>query len=82
MPRDRYLELFAHVVGRFQDVTVLVRKNALKLFDQLVQIFGIIFNVDRNRNETFLHLDQVKAELADATQTCEKGEVDLAQVEQ
>lgn len=57
VPRDRYLELFANVVGRFQDVTVLTRKNALKLFDQLVQIFAIIFNVDRTNNETFLNLE-------------------------
>lgn len=66
VPRDRYLELFSCVVGRFQDVTVLVRKHALKLFDQLVQIFGIIFNVDRSKNETFLQLDQVSAELLNA----------------
>lgn len=47
VPRELYLELFTNVVGRFKDSTILVRKNAVKLFDQLVQIFAIIFNVDR-----------------------------------
>lgn len=81
VPRDRYLELFSFVVGRFQDVTVLVRKNALKLFDQLVQIFGIIFNVDQKNNDTFLSLEQVETELAEAEKVYEQSRNDLVQVE-
>lgn len=44
--RDHYLDIFKEVVGRFSDVAVLVRKNAMKLFDHLVQMFGVIFGVD------------------------------------
>ena len=46
IPAHMYMELFRRVVGRFKDQTVLVRKGALKLFQQLIIIFGMIFNVD------------------------------------
>ncbi len=32
VPRNLYLDLFKNVIGRFKDQTVMVRKNALLLF--------------------------------------------------
>jgi hypothetical protein len=32
VPRHMYLNLFTNVIGRFKDLTVFVRKGALKLF--------------------------------------------------
>jgi hypothetical protein len=32
VPRHMYLDLFANIIGRFKDLTVFVRKGALKLF--------------------------------------------------
>ena len=78
VPRDIYLELFQATVGRFQDVTVLVRKNALKLFDQLIQIFAIIFNVERKQNEKFLEADQIRKELEDSEADLETTKNSLA----
>ena len=82
VPRELYLELFNNVVGRFQDATILVRKNAVKLFDQLVQIFGIIFNVDQKAGEKFLNISQIQDELDDAKKGLVESNENLAKVQQ
>lgn len=54
VPRHMYLGLFSAVIGRFKDQTMLVRKGALKLFQQMFIIFGLIFNVNHKDGERFL----------------------------
>ena len=54
IPKDIYLDLFAKVIGRFKDQTIMVRKNALMLCQQLVHIFAIMFNVNTEQGERFL----------------------------
>ena len=46
MPRPLYFELFTNVIARMRDSAIFVRKGALRLFMQLVRIYGLIFNVD------------------------------------
>ena len=59
IPRHMYLELFSNVIGRFKDQTVLVRKGSLKLFHQMIIIFGLIFNVNIKDGERFLQRNQI-----------------------
>jgi hypothetical protein len=54
VPRHMYLNLFTNVIGRFKDLTVFVRKGALKLFYIIFIIFGLIFNVNHIDGERFL----------------------------
>jgi len=54
--RDLYMVLFKHVIGRFRDQTMLVRRYALRLYRQLMEIFGLIFNIDVKTGEKFLKM--------------------------
>ena len=53
VPRYMYMELFTAVIGRLRDTSVHVRKNALKLLQQLVFTFSIIFDVKVGMGEQF-----------------------------
>ena len=72
-----YLNLFSLVIGRFRDQTVLVRKGALKLFQQMFIIFGLIFNVNHKEGERFLEQAQIKQELAEATKDFDEASKNL-----
>jgi hypothetical protein len=54
VPRHHYFTLFKGVVGRLHDSTSNVRRNALRLFAQIVVIYGMIFNVDPKKNRRFM----------------------------
>ena len=49
-----YMELFTAVIGRLRDVSVNVRKVALRLFSQLVYTFAILFDVKVGEGEQFV----------------------------
>ena len=53
VPRHKYFDLLKGVIGRLHDCTTNVRKNALKLFSQMVVIYGMIFNVDLKKGRKF-----------------------------
>ena len=55
--RTLYLELLERVIGRFRDVSAMVRKQSLKLFSNMFIIFGLIYNVDEKKGEKFLNLE-------------------------
>lgn len=57
IPTFRYSKLLECVVGRLKDQTTNVRKNALKLFQQMIQLFGIIYNVNPKDHQSFMTLD-------------------------
>ena len=57
VPRTLYLELLERVIGRFRDVSAMVRKQSLKLFSNMFIIFGLIYNVDEKKGEKFLNLE-------------------------
>ena len=59
MPRYMYMELFTAVLGRLRDVTVNVRKHALKLLQQLVYTWAIIFDVKVGEGEQFVDSETV-----------------------
>ena len=46
----------------------MVRKQSLRLYKQMIVIFGIIFNVNIKEGEHFLENIQVQQELKDADQ--------------
>ena len=54
VPRYKYFELLKCVIGRLRDQTTNVRKNALKLFAQMIVIYGMIFNVDLRHGKQFM----------------------------
>ena len=80
VPRHMYLGLFSAVIGRFKDQTMLVRKGALKLFQQMFIIFGLIFNVNHKEGERFLEQDQIKAELKEAVKDYSDAKKSLDQI--
>ena len=45
VPRHLYMELFEKVMERLKDVTVAVRRQALRIFQELVKVYAYIFNV-------------------------------------
>jgi hypothetical protein len=47
VPKEFEMELFANVINRLKDTAIYVRKGALRLFQQMVVIFGVKFAVDR-----------------------------------
>ena len=59
VPSFMYMELFTAVLGRLNDQTVNVRKYALKLLQQLVYTFAVIFEVKRGEGEKFPPQEQV-----------------------
>ena len=73
-----YMELFTRVIERLKDVAVQVRKTALRLYQQMVCIYGLIFNVDIRQGGKFLSMEAVlkeyqsaKTDSANAKRTCE-----------
>ena len=59
IPRFKYQELLQRTVDRLRDQTTNVRKHALKLFAQIIQVYGLIFNADIKKGSQFQTLDQV-----------------------
>ena len=59
---------------------MLVRKGALKLFQQMFIIFGLIFNVNHKEGERFLEQDQIKAELKEAVKDYSDAKKSLDQI--
>lgn len=70
VPRDMYIQLLDSVIDRIKDQVALVRKWALKLFTQILMIFGIAFKIDRDRGERFL-------DIAEITENFEVASVEL-----
>jgi len=70
VPRFMYMDLFQSVIGRLKDQAVHVRKAALRLFQQMVCIYGLIFNVDVKskdpRQNKFLAMQEVLSEYQQA----------------
>jgi hypothetical protein len=48
------------VIGRLHDCTTNTRKNALKLFAQMVVIYGMIFNVDLKKGNRFMQREDIE----------------------
>ena len=59
VPRHMYMALFTEVIGRLKDTAVQVRKTALRLYQQMVCIYALIFNVDVTKGAKFLTMEQV-----------------------
>lgn len=53
VPSYNYMELFQSVIGRLKDVAVQVRKTALRLYQQLICIYALIFRVDVAKGDKF-----------------------------
>lgn len=53
IPQWLYIDLLKAVIGRLKDVTVQVRKSALKIFQDLIIVCGWIFGVDMSKGEKF-----------------------------
>jgi hypothetical protein len=62
VPRHHYFNLLKCVIGRLHDQTTNVRKNALKLFAQMVVIYGLIFSVDLKRGRRFMTKEDISRE--------------------
>ena len=62
IPRYRYFELLKAVIGRLRDQTTMVRKNALKLFAQLLVIYAMIFNVNIKEGQKFMKIEDILRE--------------------
>jgi len=71
VPRHHYFPLLKGVIGRLHDCTTNVRKNALKLFAQMVVIYGMIFNVDLKKGRKFLQKEEIKREREQASRELE-----------
>ena len=57
-----YMELFTAVIGRLKDTTVNVRRQALRLYQQMVCIYALIFDVDVTKGAKFLSMEEVLKE--------------------
>lgn len=57
-----YMELFTAVIGRLKDTTVNVRRQALRLYQQMVCIYALIFDVDVTKGAKFLSMEEVLRE--------------------
>ena len=62
VPRHMYMELFTAVIGRLKDTTVNVRRQALRLYQQMVCIYALIFDVDVTKGAKFLSMEEVLRE--------------------
>jgi hypothetical protein len=62
VPRHHYFNLLQCVIGRLHDQTTNVRKNSLKLFAQMVVIYGLIFSVDLKRGRRFMTKEDINRE--------------------
>ena len=62
VPRHMYMELFTAVIGRLKDTTVNVRRQALRLYQQMVCIYALIFDVDVTKGAKFLSMEEVLKE--------------------
>ena len=62
VPRHMYMELFESVIGRLKDTATAVRKQALRLYQQMVCIYALIFDVDVTKNQKFLSMEEVLRE--------------------
>jgi hypothetical protein len=60
IPRYHYFPLLKCVIGRLHDCTTNTRKNALKLFAQMVVIYGMIFNVDLKKGNRFMQREDIE----------------------
>lgn len=48
-----YVPLLQRVIARFKDQTAIVRKQALKLFKQILQILVVAYAIDVEKGERF-----------------------------
>lgn len=62
VPRHMYMELFQNVIGRLKDTTVAVRRQALRLYQQMVCIYALIFDIDVTKGAKFLSMEEVLRE--------------------
>jgi hypothetical protein len=82
VPRHHYLQLMRGVIGRLHDCTTNVRKNALRLFAQMVMIYGLIFSVDLRRNIKFMQKPIVLERLQESKADCETQKMLFDKIQQ
>lgn len=46
VPRQMYMDIFMAVLARLRDTAVNVRRQALRLFQQMVCIYALFFDVN------------------------------------
>jgi len=82
VPRHHYFQLFKGVVGRLHDSTSNVRRNALRLFAQIVVIYGMIFNVDPKKNRRFMQKEEIAREKEQTKEGHEAYRIKLEKINQ
>lgn len=56
----RHLEILGATVNRLRDQTANVRKNALRLYNTIIYVFGIKYQVDIKTGKGFCSLEEIK----------------------
>ena len=59
VPRPLYVRLFVCVIRRIKDQTTMVRKAAMHLFRQILQIFVVAYGIDIDSGERFQDISEV-----------------------
>ena len=73
VPRHMYMELFQAVLGRLRDFAVAVRRQAVRLFQQMVQVYAYIFNVV-DTDATFPSMEAVMNDYQQAEKNVQREE--------
>jgi hypothetical protein len=60
VPKSSYHELFTNVIGRLRDETSGVRKNSLKIYQQLILIYSIMLGAKSTKGVGFTTSEEIR----------------------